>query len=77
MPDLGGRTARPLGGTVENEQDERERGDLSPDPVRVLELRALAARYGLVTAAKIGPCSEAERHLLATGHRLAFGCCRP
>lgn len=50
--------------------------DLSPDPARVAELRALVLRYGLVNASRLAPRTESERHLLETGHRLALGCCR-
>jgi hypothetical protein len=60
-----------------HEDDETEAPrDLSPDPARVDELRRLVDRYGLVTASRLAPHTEAERHLVATGHRLAHGCCR-
>lgn len=37
---------------------------------------ALRDRYGLRVASELLPCTEAERHRLAHGHGLAFGCCR-
>lgn len=50
--------------------------DLLPREETLVRLYELRDRFGLVAASQLGARSEAERHLLDTGHRLAFGCCR-
>lgn len=49
--------------------------DLRPDPETLVKLYLLRDRYGLVSASKLMPVSESDRHRLETGHRLAYGCC--
>lgn len=50
--------------------------DLAPDPTVLQLLRDVTRRYGIATAARLRPSTESERHFLATGHALGFGCCR-
>lgn len=57
-----------------SDQDGRQ-DDLSPDPAVVARLHRLVAQLGLVTASRLAPHTEAERHRLATGHKLSYGCC--
>lgn len=60
---------------MENAHEHETDVDLSPDPSRVLALRALVTRYEIATASQLAPRTESDRHLVATGHRLAQGCC--
>jgi hypothetical protein len=57
--------------------EETEAFDQLPQEEALALLDLLVNRYGITLKRSGAPMTEADRHQLDVGHRLAFGCCRP